>query len=101
MGWQPNDVVLRECRKTDIRLLPSFAETLGYSALGLQSAGCPMITINIREFPEINRHGWRCKLLVAGKNWTRSDIGIEILSEILVKELVKVLKRFSVIPKWS
>lgn len=92
MGIQPNEVVLEECRKADVGLLPSFAETYGYSALELQAAGCPMITTNIWAFPEINKYGWKCQLPLVGNNWTNSNVEMQVLSEILVKELVKVFE---------
>lgn len=47
-------------KKCDIGLLPSYAETYGYSVLEFQSYGRPVITTNIRAFPEINNDdiGW-------------------------------------------
>jgi len=44
----------------DVGLLPSYAETYGYSVLEFQAAGRPVITTNVRAFPEINNSqcGW-------------------------------------------
>lgn len=44
----------------DVGMLPSYAETYGYSVLEFQAAGRPVITTNIRAFPEINNNecGW-------------------------------------------
>ena len=56
---QPEDV-LRKMRACDVGLLPSYAETYGYSVLEFQSVGRPVITTNVRAFPEINNDdcGW-------------------------------------------
>ena len=45
---------------TDIGLLPSYAETYGYSVFEFQAHGVPVITTDIRSFPEINNDqiGW-------------------------------------------
>lgn len=55
-----NDKVLDECKKAHIGLLPTFADTYGYSVLEMQAAGCPVITTDIRALPEINNSdcGW-------------------------------------------
>lgn len=81
----PNDVVLEKCKEATIGLLPSVADTYGYSVLEMQASGCPVITTNIRAFPEINNEecGWICQMAVnqigccAEKNW----------SEVLEQEL--------------
>ncbi|MFC1774402.1 glycosyltransferase family 4 protein [Pseudomonadota bacterium] len=54
------DEVLRLMESCDVGLLPSYAETYGYSVLEFQSKACPVITTNIRSFPEINNNdvGW-------------------------------------------
>jgi glycosyltransferase involved in cell wall biosynthesis len=56
----PNPKVLELMKKTHVGLLPSYAETYGYSVLEFQAAGCPVITTNIRAMPEINNdtRGW-------------------------------------------
>lgn len=50
--------------KTDIGLLPTWADTYGYSVLEFQSYGIPVITTNIRAILEINNDdiGWVIKL---------------------------------------
>jgi glycosyltransferase involved in cell wall biosynthesis len=56
----PNQQVLELLKRTHICLLPSWGDTYGYSALEAQAAGCPVITTNLRAFPEINNNeiGW-------------------------------------------
>ena len=51
-------------KNTHVGLLPSYADTYGYSVLEAQSFGCPVITTNIRAMPEINnsKKGWIIKV---------------------------------------
>ncbi len=55
-----NSRVLEILQKSHVGLLPSWGDTYGYSVIEAQSAGCPVITTNIRAFPEINNNaiGW-------------------------------------------
>lgn len=55
-----NEEVLALFRRTHVALLPSWADTYGYSVLEAQAAGCPVITTDIRALPEINDDacGW-------------------------------------------
>jgi glycosyltransferase involved in cell wall biosynthesis len=55
-----NEEVLALCSKCHIGLMPTYADTFGYSVLEAQSAGCPVITTNVRALPEINSNdcGW-------------------------------------------
>ncbi|MDZ7759341.1 MAG: glycosyltransferase family 4 protein [Desulfovermiculus sp.] len=56
----PYEKVLKKIFECDVGLLPSYAETYGYSVLEFQAAARPVITTNIRAFPEINNDqcGW-------------------------------------------
>lgn len=60
----PNEQALELCKKAHIGLLPTFADTYGYSVLEMQSCGCAMLTTDIRSLPEINNEtcGWICRL---------------------------------------
>lgn len=55
-----NAAVLQLMRQADIGLLPTYAETYGFSVLEFQAAACPVITTDIRALPEINNEqcGW-------------------------------------------
>lgn len=59
-GELPNEQVLDIMRHTDVGLLPTYADTYGYSVLEFQAAGCPVITTDVRALPEINSAevGW-------------------------------------------
>jgi glycosyltransferase involved in cell wall biosynthesis len=52
-----NEAVLDLFRNAHIGLLPTWADTYGYSVLEAQAAGCPVITTNVRAMPEINHQG--------------------------------------------
>lgn len=56
----PNNEVLELMKISDIGLLPTRADTYGYSILEMQAAGTPVITTNVRAIPEINTDetGW-------------------------------------------
>lgn len=56
----PNQQVLELLKASHVGLLPTYADSFGYSVLEAQAAGCPVITTNIRALPEINNEekGW-------------------------------------------
>jgi len=60
----PNAETLTLMRAADVGLLPSYADTYGFSVLELQACGLPVITTDIRAFPEINNPavGWLIKV---------------------------------------
>ena len=51
-----NNETLELMKKSHIGLLPTYADTYGYSVLEFQAAGCPVITTNVRALPEINNN---------------------------------------------
>lgn len=56
----PNSEVLEHFRQAHIGLLPTWADTYGYSALEAMATACPVIATNVRALPEIisNERGW-------------------------------------------
>ena len=60
----PNERVLELLKSADVGLPPSWADTFGLSVLEAQASGCPVITTDIRAFPEMNnpRVGWLIKV---------------------------------------
>ncbi len=56
----PNSDVLALLQRCHVAILPSFADTYGYFVLEAQANACPVITTDIRAFPEINNQetGW-------------------------------------------
>lgn len=59
-----NEQVIQLCKNMHIGLLPTFADTYGYSVLEMQACGCTMVTTDIRALPEINNSqcGYICHL---------------------------------------
>ena len=88
----PNEAVLDLCRKAHVGLLPTFADTFGYSVLEMQAAACPVVTTDIRAMPEINdaQSGWICHLpknSIGGEALYRDEVQRKILKETLKAEL--------------
>lgn len=79
----------------DVGLLPTWAETYGYSVLEMQSAGLPMVTTNIRALPETNQKGWMIKLPInyAGELGLKSREQKEYVRKIMIQELHDVFDR--------
>jgi glycosyltransferase involved in cell wall biosynthesis len=60
----PNAEVLELYKRSHVGLLPTWADSYGYSVLEAQAAGCPVITTDIRALPEVNNDeiGWVVKV---------------------------------------
>jgi glycosyltransferase involved in cell wall biosynthesis len=56
----PNHEVIDLMKTMHVGLLPTYADTYGYSVLEFQACGCPVISTNVRALPEINNNkiGW-------------------------------------------
>lgn len=56
----PNNEVLEIMKSCHVGLLPTYADTYGFSVLEFQSLACPVITTDISALPEINNQekGW-------------------------------------------
>lgn len=56
----PNTQVMDLFKRAHIGLLPTWADTYGYTVLEAQACGCPVITTDVRALPEINNSdcGW-------------------------------------------
>lgn len=56
----PNAQVLQLFRNADIGLLPTWADTYGYTALEAMAAGCAVVSTDVRALPEVNdvQTGW-------------------------------------------
>lgn len=87
----PNQQVLDLMKASHVGLLPTYADTYGYSALEFQACGCPVISTDVRALPEINDDttGWTIKLNKNGMGEAiyttehdRSEIGSAITSGI-------------------
>jgi glycosyltransferase involved in cell wall biosynthesis len=88
----PNDRVLDLMKASHVGLLPTYADTYGYSVLEFQACGCPVITTDVRALPEINDEttGWIIKLpknemgeAIYTSDEDRSEIANAIVSGIV------------------
>ena len=89
--------VLKKMRTCDVGLLPSYAETYGYSVLEFQACGRPVITTNVRAFPEINGddRGWLIpvnKQEVGGEAYFRSEQDRAALSAAIKTGLINAVE---------
>ncbi len=86
----PNTKVLTKCKEATVGLLPSVADTYGYAVLEMQAAGCPVVTTNVRAFPETNSEdcGWVCRMPVDRLRFC-IERDTAIWSEILKCELIR------------
>ncbi len=86
----PNTAVLTKCKEATVGLFPSVADTYGYAVLEMQAAGCPVVTTNVRAFPETNNEecGWICRIPVNQLGFCTERVP-EIWPEILKYELRK------------
>lgn len=55
-----NEEVVSLMKNSHVGLLPTWADTYGYSVLEFQACACPVITTDLRALPEINSNeiGW-------------------------------------------
>ncbi|MHC5754080.1 MAG: glycosyltransferase family 4 protein [Nostoc sp.] len=85
----PNQEVLELMKKSHIGLLPTYADTYGYSVLEFQAAGCPVITTNVRALTEINDNnvGWIIKIPkdTLGEAIYRTKEGRFVISKLIRK----------------
>lgn len=74
-----NEDLLKIIKEHHIGLLPTWADTFGYSVLEFQASGCPVISTNVRALPEINNPevGWII------------DINTNTLGEVVIDSLEK------------
>ncbi|PWD97765.1 glycosyltransferase family 4 protein [Marinilabilia rubra] len=86
----PNYKVLELVKDSHVGLLPTWADSFGYSVLEAQAAGCPVITTDIRALPEVNNNelGWIIPLYGAGHNKQTSNSLTEQLKKI-IQEIIQ------------
>jgi len=80
--------VLEWMKKSHIGLLPTYADTFGFSGLEFQAAGCPVISTNIRALPEINNNdnGWIIKI---PKNYLGEAIYSTEEDRLIISKLIR------------
>lgn len=91
----PNNLVMEKLKRSHIGLLPSYAETYGYSVLEAQACGCPVITTNIRALPEINNENCGWVIDVPKDRWSNGILDTEKqraeYSAILTERLYEII----------
>lgn len=99
----PYAEVLDVFRRSHIGLLPTWADSYGYSVLEAQAAGCAVISTNLRALPEINteERGWLLNMPL--NEWKNGRIHAEadrvIFRETLEAELERVLRHIAAHPQ--
>ncbi|MCH2232343.1 MAG: glycosyltransferase family 4 protein [Crocinitomicaceae bacterium] len=93
----PNTDVLELIKTSSVALLPSYADSYGYSVLEAQACGCPVITTNTSALPEINDNemGWTIEVPLS-KNGRPNVYSPEArleFSNVLEKGLYTTLKQ--------
>lgn len=90
-----NDEVINLLKKSDVCLLPTYADTYGYSVLEAQACGCTVITTDIRALPEINSNevGYLIKVPKddLGNGKLNSSKERAIFSSIIKDNLIAIL----------
>ena len=76
----PHERVMDLMKGMHVGLLPTWADSYGYSCLEFQAAGCPVISTDIRALPEINNAdcGW---VIEVPKQAHGVDAALETLAE--------------------
>jgi glycosyltransferase involved in cell wall biosynthesis len=101
----PNKDVIELMKTAHVGLLPTYADTYGYSLLEFQACGCPVISTNVRALPEINNNkiGWVINIpknhlgeAVYTTKENRSEIGITI-KQGLVSIINEIMENSQVI----
>ncbi|WP_299702408.1 glycosyltransferase family 4 protein [uncultured Pontibacter sp.] len=92
----PNNEVIEIMKRSHIGLLPTWADTFGYSVLEFQSCGCPVITTDVRALPEINNdeRGWVISVPknVLGEGIYLTNDERQAMSDTIDDGLYKVIK---------
>lgn len=93
----PNEKVLELYKASHVGLLPTWADTYGYSVLEAQAAGCPCITTNIRALPEINNDeiGWMINI----KNLKYNNETKHFMVNSLILIIKQIIDDISIINK--
>jgi glycosyltransferase involved in cell wall biosynthesis len=88
-----NDDVLRTLEESHVGILPSYGDTFGYVILEAQSRSVPMITTNIRAFPEINdaEVGWMSEIAIDEFGRPDAQVSLADMSDMLTKRLTELL----------
>ena len=97
-----NSELLKRLPGYDFGLLPSHADTYGFSVLELQAAGLPVVTTNVRALPEINNAdcGWVIPVPIdgSGEACYSTRVEVENLERCIIDQCYEVMKRIALNP---
>ncbi|WP_241587740.1 glycosyltransferase, partial [Rosenbergiella epipactidis] len=102
-----NSGILDLMLKSHVGLLPTWADTFGYSVLEFQASGCPVITSDVRALTEINNDdtGWIIETTkdnlgsIKIKNETDRDLNQELLVAGIKRCILEVINNKTSIHK--
>ena len=84
-------------RYCDVGLLPTYAETYGYSVLEFQACGCPVVSTAIRALREINGSsvGWHIRVPVNnyGEAHYSTDLERRELSSLIRNGIIEIVRQ--------
>ena len=95
-----NSKVMALFKQSHVALLPSYAETYGYSVLEAQASGCPVVTTDIGALSEINDDecGWVIRVpkrdydgRTLGRSAYHTREGRASVSEVIEHELTQIV----------
>jgi len=96
LGYITNQQVIEQMRQTDIVLLPTLADTYGYSVLEAQASGCPVISTDIRALTETNNNecGWIIDVPKDkyGDGILKTKDDRELFSRAIEEQLYRIIK---------
>lgn len=94
-----NDKVLEMIMGCHIGLLPTWADTYGYSVLEFQACGCPVISTDVRALSEINNNevGWLIKVdkNAFGEAYFETNRQKELLVNTIENKMYNIIKDIS------
>lgn len=95
VSYIENTKLLDLLKEYDVGLLPTWADTFGYSVLEMQASGCPVITTNVRALDELNNEntGWKINLTLDQNKEVQiqSIEDKEMLRQSMQRQLEKVV----------
>ena len=98
-----NADLMKQLPGYDFGLLPTHADTYGYSVLEMQAAGIPVITTNVRAMSEINNEGcgWIIRVPTNdyGEAYYRTADEVNELEALITDQCAAILKRIALNPQ--
>ncbi len=98
----PHDEVIAWMKRSHVGLLPTYADSYGYSVLEFMAAGCPVVTTNVQALADINApdRGWSIPVPrdALGVGTYHTAEGREAMSQAIRNGLASVLEKILTTP---